>query len=164
MTTDPLSPITPDDVRRLSALLEKHDLTELRYENGDVRVTLRTAEFFAGRVQTTVAVAASPAMANAEAAPDLANDESLLPEVADTPGVRIEAPIMGVFYRTASPGDPPLVEVGDSVEVGQVVGLIEAMKVFSEIKSEVAGIVRSIPALNKALVQPGDALILLDVA
>lgn len=161
MTIDPLSDITPDDLRRLSALLEKHDLTELRYESGDVRVTLRTEAFFRQRGTSGMMLAAPVAPTSVPTAPEITDAEP--PGDADTaPGIPIEAPIMGVFYRTASPGDPPLVEVGDSVEIGQVVGLIEAMKVFSEIKSEIAGVVRAIPAQNKALVQPGDTLILLD--
>lgn len=157
-TTD----VSPDDLRRLAELLEKHDLTELRYEQGDVRVTLRTAAYFRqqGATVSAIPMAASPA----EPADDVvldgdgSGDDS---EVA-APGVRIEAPIMGVFYRSASPADPPFVEVGDSVEVGQAVGLIEAMKVFSEVKSDFAGTVREIPVTNKALVQPGDALVILN--
>ncbi len=169
VTTDPLPDIaflTPDDVRRLSALLEKHDLTELRYESGDVRVTLRTAAFFQQR-GTTVGLVAAPVVLPGAVSPesDIATDaEPFDTDATTAPGTRIEAPIMGIFYRTASPGDPPLVDIGDAVEVGQSVGLIEAMKVFSEIKSEVAGTVREIPAANKALVQPGDVLVILDTA
>lgn len=158
------SDVSPDDVRRLATLLEKHDLTELRYEQGDVRVTLRTAAFF--RQQGVGFTAAVPlgSSAGAETAGEIAPEDEAdeITAETDAPGARIEAPIMGVFYRAASPGDPPLVEVGDSVEVGQAVGLIEAMKVFSEVKSDVAGVVRTIPAANKALVQPGDALMILD--
>jgi biotin carboxyl carrier protein len=69
---------------------------------------------------------------------------------------------MGVFYRAAAPGEPPLVEVGDAVSAGQPVGLIEAMKVFSEVLAESPGIVRAIPAKNGALVQPGDPLVVLE--
>ena len=155
--------VSPDDLRRLVALLKKHDLTELRYEQGTVRVTLRTAAYF--RQQGTPP--ASPAVTTAPG--DHQSDEYEPDEAAEVttiavPSVRIEAPIMGVFYRTATPGDPPFVEVGDAVEVGQAVGLIEAMKVFSEVRSEVAGTVREIPAAHKGLVQPGDALMILDTA
>ena len=156
--------ITPDDLRRLAALLEKHDLTELRYEQGSTRLTLRTAAYFRER-QTAGAV--TMLAASAPVAPlDTSVQESELAEVIVplAPGIRIEAPIMGVFYRTASPDDPPMVEVGDTVEAGQGIGLIEAMKVFSEVKSEVAGVVREIVAANKALVQPGDTLVILDAA
>lgn len=158
-TTD----VSPDDLRQLAALLEKHDLTELRYEQGDVRVTLRTAAYF--RQQgVAVPVASGFTASHGDLPPDTAPEFEDVEDVTETtaPGVRIEAPIMGVFYRSASPSDPPFIEVGDSVEVGQAVGLIEAMKVFSEVKSEVAGVVREIPVTNKALVAPGDALVILD--
>lgn len=168
MTTPPDSGVSPDDLQKLAALLQKHDLTELRYEQGDTRVTLRTAAYF--RQQTPVAVAPGivassgfAAPAEAGVSPDDVSEEVGGEEAQDeaTDGVAIEAPIMGVFYRSASPSDPPFVEVGDSVAVGQAVGLIEAMKVFSEVKAETAGIVRAIPVANKSLVQPGDTLMVL---
>lgn len=155
--------VSPEDVRRLAALLEKHDLTELRFEQGTTRVTLRTAAYFR-QTGAPVAVAIPgnfPSTAGDPVADDTAEYEEEAPE-AVAPGVRIEAPIMGTFYRSASPTDPPFVEVGDSVEVGQAVGLIEAMKVFSEVNSEVAGVVREIPVANRSQVLPGDALMILD--
>lgn len=75
--------------------------------------------------------------------------------------VAIAAPMVGVFYRSSSPGAPPLVEVGDRVEVGQPVGIIEAMKVFSEIPSEYAGVVVEIVARDGALVRTGEPLMYL---
>ena len=71
---------------------------------------------------------------------------------------------MGVFYRSPAPGEPPFVEPGDTVEVGQPVGMIEAMKVFSEVLAEQGGRVRRIVADNGALVQPGDPLVELEVS
>ncbi len=158
--------VSPDDLRRLAALLEKHNLTELRYEQGETRVTLRTAAYFRQQGATAaVTLAAAPGLPTDEnpfaEAEQLSDDDSDSFAGGAASGVRIEAPIMGVFYRSASPSDPAFVEVGDAVEVGQAVGLIEAMKVFSEVKSEVAGIVREIPVVNKSLVQPGDALVIL---
>ena len=154
--------VTPDDLRQLAALLEQHNLTELRYEQGDVRVTLRTAAFFRQQGTTTAVATAQPSLTPSDGAYETEEADEVEAPVA--PGIRIEAPIMGVFYRSASPSDPAFVEVGDTVEVGQAVGLIEAMKVFSEVRSDSAGIVREIPVTNKALVQPGDALIILDGA
>lgn len=151
--------IHSDELRRLAKLVEENGLSELRYEEGDLRITLRTASFY--RQNTTIA----PVLAPAPVVPlpdwEVVADE---PE-AETPeaeGIPIEAPIMGVFYRSASPDDPVFVEVGDEVEVGQTIGLIEAMKVFSEVQAEVAGRVLAIVATNKALVHPGDTLILLE--
>lgn len=74
-------------------------------------------------------------------------------------GTPISSPMMGVFYSSPSPGSPPFVKEGDTVTAGQVVGLIEAMKVFNEITTTVAGTVTKVSASNGALVQPGEPLL-----
>lgn len=73
--------------------------------------------------------------------------------------VAIVAPLTGVFYSAPSPASPPFVAVGDIVQVGQVVALVEAMKVFNEIQAEVSGRVMEIVATNGNVVQKGDVLI-----
>jgi acetyl-CoA carboxylase biotin carboxyl carrier protein len=73
--------------------------------------------------------------------------------------VVIAAPLTGVYYAAASPTLPPFVAIGDVVEVGQVVALIEAMKVFNEIQAEVAGRVLAIVGKNGQVVQKGDVLL-----
>jgi len=73
--------------------------------------------------------------------------------------VAIVAPLTGVFYSSPSPSSASFVEVGQSVQAGQVVCIVEAMKVFNEIKSEVSGTVVSMVAKNGQLVQKGEALI-----
>jgi acetyl-CoA carboxylase biotin carboxyl carrier protein len=154
--------ITPEELKRLVTLVEENGLTELRYEEGDLKVTLRTGEYI--RSQAVVTAPSAPvALVTAERSDDdTATVELPTIDEAPTNLVRIEAPIMGVFYRTPSPDDPPFVEVGDIVTKGQVVGLIEAMKTFNNIESEFSGRVVEIAAANRALVQPGDALILID--
>jgi biotin carboxyl carrier protein len=79
-------------------------------------------------------------------------------------GTPVVAPIMGVYYRSPSPGEPPFVEIGDHVSAGDPIGTIEAMKVFSEVISEVSGIVIGIPADNGKLVHAGDSLIVVEEA
>jgi acetyl-CoA carboxylase biotin carboxyl carrier protein len=71
----------------------------------------------------------------------------------------IIAPLTGVYYATPSPAEPPFVAVGDVVSTGQVVALIEAMKVFNEVQAEVAGRVTTIVAGNGNVVQKGDVLL-----
>ncbi|HVK06641.1 MAG TPA: biotin/lipoyl-containing protein [Armatimonadaceae bacterium] len=165
--------ITPDDLRRLARLVEENGLSELRYEEGDVRVTLRTASYSppsqngggGGAPSPGYALPAFPDPYAGEIHDDFAvaeNAPASAAAAAEARGVPVEAPVMGVFYRSSSPEDPPLVEVGDYVEVGQAIGLIEAMKVFSEVKTEHAGRVLAVVAQNKALVQPGDTLIILE--
>lgn len=74
-------------------------------------------------------------------------------------GTPISSPMMGIYYSAPSPGADPFVKPGDAVSAGQVVALIEAMKVFNEITAPVNGIVASLAAENGQLVQPGDPLI-----
>ena len=69
------------------------------------------------------------------------------------------APLTGVFYSSSSPTADPFVKVGDLVQAGQVVCIVEAMKVFNEIKAEISGVVASIPAQNGQLVQKGEVLV-----
>lgn len=161
---------SPDDLRRLARLVEENNLSELRYEEGDLRVTLRTAAFtrpaYLPAVPPTPQSAAAP-FAEGGQEEFLFEDEdeagaSRGPAPEDANLVRIEAPVMGVFYRSPAPNEPPFVEIGDPVEVGQIIGMIEAMKVFSEVPTEVAGVIRDIPGRNGALVQPGDPLVILE--
>ena len=77
-------------------------------------------------------------------------------------GFTIESPLVGIFYRTPSPDAPPFVEVGDVVEIGQTVGIVEAMKVFNEITTDKAGKVIHIAAQNGAMVQVNEPLFIIE--
>ncbi len=87
------------------------------------------------------------------------------PEAGDCPGcVEITAPIVGTFYRKPAPDAEPFVNVGDRIEKGQVVCIIEAMKLFNEIESEVSGIVRKILVEDGEPVEYGQPLFLVEPA
>jgi acetyl-CoA carboxylase biotin carboxyl carrier protein len=84
---------------------------------------------------------------------------------ASTPGaMAVVAPLVGVFYRSSSPGAKPLVEVGDTVERGQVVGIVEAMKVMNEVSSDYRGVVTEILVGDGEAVQYEQRLMLIDAA
>ena len=101
----------------------------------------------------------APAPAPAEAAPEASAEEG------DCPGcVEITAPIVGTFYRKPAPDAEPFVNVGDRVEKGQVVCIIEAMKLFNEIESEVSGIVRKVLVEDGEPVEYGQPLFLVEPA
>jgi acetyl-CoA carboxylase biotin carboxyl carrier protein len=161
--------ISSEDLHRLARLVEENGLSELRYEEGDLRITLRTASHFRQPAVTGTASNA-PTAAGADVGelewmdsyPSVSAGSAESSPGRDSPRVCIEAPVMGVFYRAPAPGEPSFIEVGDIIEVGQPIGMIEAMKVFSEVLAEMAGTVLEIPAKNGALVQPGDALVLLE--
>jgi acetyl-CoA carboxylase biotin carboxyl carrier protein len=125
-------------VERLIGLVEKCGLSELQVTQGDRSIRIRGGAPPTGPVQPQAEATVSPVAVD---------------------GVAVASPMVGVFYRSPGPEQPPFVEVGDHVEVGQAVGLIEAMKVFSEVPTEVAGTVAAIPAENGQLVKPGDALV-----
>ena len=164
--------VSPDDLKRLAKLVADNNLSELRYENDGLRVTMRTAAYqpispvaltdalpLVGSLSTLSALSAlSNIPAPAESAETSANSLEAIP-VEETQAIK--SPIMGVFYRSPSPEEPFFIEVGDEVSVGQVIGLIEAMKTFSPVESEFAGRVVAIPTENLALVQPNDTLVLL---
>jgi acetyl-CoA carboxylase biotin carboxyl carrier protein len=76
--------------------------------------------------------------------------------------VAVRAPLIGVFYRAPAPEAPPFVEIGDLVEEGETVCIVEAMKVFNEIKAEWRGRVVALPVENGSLVQAGDPLVVLE--
>jgi acetyl-CoA carboxylase biotin carboxyl carrier protein len=134
-------------IDRLAGLLERSDLTELEVEAGGTGLILRKPA--ALPVAATVVPAASP---TAEAAPE--------PAAREAPGrPAVLAPLTGIFYASPAPSSPPYLTVGGEVQVGQVIGLIEAMKLFNEIKSDRAGRVVRIVAESGQLVKAKQPLI-----
>ncbi|KAB1657761.1 biotin carboxyl carrier domain-containing protein [Pseudoclavibacter chungangensis] len=71
---------------------------------------------------------------------------------------QIIAPIPGIFYRRPAPDKDPFVEVGDTVEAGQTIGVIEIMKQFTEVRSDTAGVVSSFEVEDNGMVGPGDVI------
>ncbi len=142
-------------IDRLGDMLERSDLNELEVEVGGTALILRKP----AAIPQPVAVAAgadAPPAAAAGSAPAVAGDQ-----VAPS-RPSIKAPLTGIWYGSPAPGSAPFVEVGREVAVGQVVGLIEAMKLFNEIKSELAGrVIRVVPE-SGALVKAKQPLIEVD--
>jgi acetyl-CoA carboxylase biotin carboxyl carrier protein len=67
--------------------------------------------------------------------------------------------MMGIFYTASGPSAPPFVKEGDTITAGQVIGLIEAMKVYSEIHASTSGVVKKLVAENGAILNPGDVIL-----
>jgi acetyl-CoA carboxylase biotin carboxyl carrier protein len=126
-------------IDRLAALLERSDLTELEVEAGGTGLTLRKPEALG-----ISAPAAGASAATATASVPASDGDASVPTEASRPSVK--APLTGIFYASPAPGSAPYVREGGELAVGQVIGLIEAMKLFNEIKSDLAGrVVRVIP-------------------
>ncbi len=144
-------------VKALAEALEGSDVSELDLTEDGLRVVLRrTVEPAVTLAPATQTVVARSNGRTPRRRLDGAGQTAQAPEPQ---GIAIVAPLTGVFYISPSPSSPPFVEVGDTVQAGQVVCIVEAMKVFNEIKSEVSGTVLAIVAQNGQLVQKGEALI-----
>ncbi len=147
-----------EQIKELVKLVEKHHLSELTVEEDGVTITIKGV---AGVAQPAHVPTVQVSSHEYETESFETEEELLAEPEVDENIVKIESPMVGVFYRSPSPDAPSFIEVGDTVEVGQTVGLIEAMKVFSEIPSEVAGVVADIPAGNTTLVQAGQTLVVI---
>jgi acetyl-CoA carboxylase biotin carboxyl carrier protein len=152
-------------IRRLLTLVDRYQLAELVVEEEGVTVTIRgpearrAPEWDLGLAETIL-----PEMTIGERAePPGAGEAPLEDEEESEPETlhRLLSPMTGLFYRSASPDAPPFVHEGDEVEEGQPVGLIEAMKVFSEIPADLTGVVVRILVESGTLVNQGDPLMLL---
>ena len=140
-----------DLIKKLIKIVEEEDITGLAVEEGGMRIEVRRE-----KGQTIVVpsqVAPSPAEAKAPVAkPEEEIEAGLVP---------ITSPMVGTFYRAPSPDSPPYVEIGDAVEPGKVVCIIEAMKLFNEIEAEVKGTVAKILVENGQPVEYGQKLMLI---
>ena len=145
-------------IDRLAALLDRSDLTELEVESGATGLVLRKPSALAP-ISVTNLSASSPAAATTMSVPSSGEPSTAgrEPAVASKPSVK--APLTGIFYASPAPGSAPYVAVGGEVAVGQVIGLIEAMKLFNEIKSDLAGRVVRVVAESGALVKAKQPLI-----
>lgn len=142
-------------VDRLERLLDGSALAEIEVEAGGTTLTLRRPSAIA-----PVVLAAGPLAAAAPGAPAVAQPAAPQPAAPAPSGHHaVTAPLTGVFYGAPSPGAAAYVTVGGHVSAGQVIGLIEAMKLFNEIKSDVSGTVRRIGAESGALVKAKQVLI-----
>ena len=139
-------------LRELARIVHDEKLSRLDIESDGMTWTLKAASAAVATVVTTVAPAESGAFSAATSAPAAPATPALVP---------LPSPMVGVFYHSPSPGEPNFVQVGDRVERGQTIGLIEAMKVFNEITAESSGLVVEIPAGNGQLVETGMPLMLL---
>jgi oxaloacetate decarboxylase alpha subunit len=143
-----LGPVADDRVKEILALVEQSDVGEVTIEEGDLRVTVRkaTAPVASASQATSPTASAAPADASAN-------------------GYHaVRSPMVGTFYRAATPSTPSFVEVGDQVKVGQTLCILEAMKLMNELASDVDGVVREIKAENGAAVEYGQVLFHIETA
>jgi len=130
-------------VRELISMMGKGGISELDLSTGDITIRLR------GQAHAPAALPSGLSPFGTGGADG----------VEDEPGHLVTSPMIGTYYSAPSPGDAPFVHIGDEVEVGQVVGIVEAMKIMNEIISDRAGVVLEVMVENAQPVEYGSPLI-----
>jgi len=146
-------------VKKLIELLDQSGIAEIEITEGEESVRISRYSTSAQAVAPIVAaapvaapVAAAPAAAPAEAAPDVVEED----------GYEVTAPMVGTCYAASSPGAAPYVQVGDRVNEGDTLCIIEAMKMMNQIEADVAGVVKSIRIQNGEPVEFGQVMFVID--
>jgi acetyl-CoA carboxylase biotin carboxyl carrier protein len=137
--------MTIEEIKELLQVFNESGVGELEVQRGENRVRIRKAA--TGGEEITVSTPSAPVKIPAAKAPE--------PEPAE---VLVRSPIVGTFYDAPSPGSAPFVRPGDSVEPGQVLCIIESMKLMNEIEAEVAGVIAAKLVENGRPVEYGEAL------
>lgn len=153
--------MTIDEIRELITVVCETGVAELELQRGDNRVRIVRAVPAAPSVQHVVMPGLSAPVAHAPAAHSESAPAGAAPAAApelDANLVAVKSPIVGTFYEAPSPGAPPFVKVGDHVQVGQVLCIIESMKLMNEIEAEVSGVIVSKLVSNGQPVEYGEAM------
>ena len=158
---------TTEMLRRLVALVAENGLAELTVEEDGLVISVKGLE--ADAPPAVVSVPLHPHVLPLAQTPPYPQTPTTAPAAApparpSATRVAFESPMMGVFYRSPTPGEPPFVSVGDTIGVGQTIGLIEAMKVYSELPSEVSGRVVEIAIESGKMVRQGQPILYVEPA
>jgi acetyl-CoA carboxylase biotin carboxyl carrier protein len=153
------------DIQEINELLKaftKSNVNELKLEKGEFKITIRQGMNSSAPIQMVqqapvpIAAAPAPLAAPAPSAP------AAQPAPAAEKGVIIKSPMIGTFYRSSGPGKPVFVNVGDVIEPGNAICIIEAMKLFNEIESEIKGTIIKVLVDDATPVEYDQPLFLVD--
>ena len=153
-------PMDVNQIRELIKIVEMSGVNEVTVEEGGAKIVVRKGEAGASAAAATVetTTGASQAEASEQSAP---LQDPHVRDVSERPATWrvIEAPMVGTFYRSPSPGSDPFVNVGDTVEEGDTLCILEAMKLMNEIAAEEAGVIREVCLADAEAVEYGTALL-----
>ncbi len=150
--------MTIEEIRELIALANESGVAELEVQRGENRVRIRRAGFASPQEFVIPSVLGVAPVAAPAAAPPAAHEPPAKPAGPDPNLTLVKSPIVGTFYESASPGAAPFVRMGERVQPGKVLCIIESMKLMNEIEAETSGIVESKLVMNGQPVEYGEAL------
>jgi acetyl-CoA carboxylase biotin carboxyl carrier protein len=147
-------------VKKLIELLDESGIAEIEITEGDDSV--RISRYSSNVVGAAVAHAPQPAPPAAAPAAAATAGASIAPAEPEEDGYAVTAPMVGTFYAAPSPGSPSFVQVGDRINEGDTLCIIEAMKMMNQIEADVSGTVKSIRVQNGDPVEYGQILFVID--
>jgi acetyl-CoA carboxylase biotin carboxyl carrier protein len=150
--------MTLDEIKQLIDFIRERDLSEFELEREDIKLRIKSGSVVHAVAPPVVLAAPAPVAAVAPVPASMPAPAAGSPEPAGEDLAIVTSPIVGTFYRSTEPGAKALVEVGDAVRKGQVLCIIEAMKLMNEIDSEHEGEIVSIYVQNGQPVQYGERL------
>lgn len=157
--------MTVKEIKELIKLIDEFKLAEFKLEDGELKLTIRSNTYSKEGKIPVQALAPAPMMHVAPAAAQATPDQAPSPEnseASDAHLLEVKSPIVGTFYRSSAPDKPPFVKVGDSIATGDVVCIVEAMKLFNEIESEVTGKIVKVLLEDASPVEYDQVLYLVD--
>jgi len=150
--------MTADEIRELIKLAVEMEISELEVQHGENRVRIRRGFPRAQQIAVPAVPAAPPAQPEAKPVASFKPVHEPAENPVDPNLELVKSPIVGTFYESPSPGAAPFVRVGEHVQPGKVLCIIESMKLMNEIEAEVAGIIESKLVQNGQPVEYGEAL------
>lgn len=145
-----------ESVKKLAKSIEEHNLSEISVEVNGTKLTMKKEEVRQEVVTSNIKYVEQPILTNKEIEiKEIESSEEVIIE-----GKEIISPMVGTYYSAPSPDSEDFVKIGDKVEVGDTVCIVEAMKMMNEVKSSVAGTIVALKAENGKVVKKGDILFL----
>lgn len=144
------------DIRKIRTLIDmvkESGVGEIEITQGDESIRISGAPAMAPAPVQYAAPQAAPQAPAPQAAPAAPSASAESSEAAQPSGHQVVSPMVGTFYRASSPSNPPFVEVGQTVKVGDVLCIVEAMKMMNQIESDKAGVVKAILVENEDAVE-----------
>lgn len=158
------------EIKELIKLVSEAEVSEVEVEKGDFKIAIKKTEEKTTIIQSAPVVQQAPATVHVAAAPQapVATERmeapvSKAPEAGNTGNlITIKSPMIGTFYKSSTPDKPAFVNVGDEIKVGSVLCIVEAMKLFNEIESEVSGKIVKVLVENASPVEYDQPLFLVE--
>lgn len=144
-----------ENLVKLIQAVSESNLTEFKMQDGDFKISMETNK---KTKQVTVTAASVPVQAVSAAV----EAQEAAPQEKEVTGNVVKSPLVGTFYEAPSPESKPFVQVGDVVKKGQVLGIVEAMKLMNEIESEFDGTVKEILVKNEQMVEFGQPMFVIE--